>query len=71
MPIERTGSDVLIIGGGLAGSFAAIKAKDSGVGKVTLVSKGKLGKDGISTFGAGVYMVAFPEDDRDALFSKF
>ena len=57
----------MVIGGGLAGAFAAIKAKESGAERVTLISKGKLGKDGISTFAAGVFQPAFPEDDKEAL----
>jgi len=57
----------MVIGGGLAGAFAAIKAKESGAETVTLISKGKLGKDGISTFAAGVFQPAFPEDDKEAL----
>lgn len=61
-------TDVLVIGGGLAGAFAAIKAKEAGTKKVTLVSKGKLGKDSVATFGAGVYAMFLPEDDRDVMF---
>jgi succinate dehydrogenase/fumarate reductase flavoprotein subunit len=67
MLMETIETDVLVIGGGLAGAFAAIKAKESGTERVTLVSKGKLGKDGISTFAAGVFQPAFPEDDTKAL----
>jgi len=65
--METIESDVLVIGGGLAGAFAAIKAKESGAERVTLISKGKLGKDGISTFAAGVFQPAFPEDDKEVL----
>jgi len=67
---ERIETDILVLGGGLAGTFAAIKAKETGTGKVTLVSKGKLGKDSISTFAAGVFRGVFPEDDRDEWFKK-
>lgn len=70
MTAERIETDILVIGGGLAGSFAAIKAKETGADKVTLVSKGKLGKDSISSFAAGVYRAFFPEDDREAWFTK-
>lgn len=69
MVVKRLGTDILVIGGGLAGAFAAIKAKEAGAEKVTLVSKGKLGKDSISTFGAGIFIMVFPEDDRDAQFN--
>ncbi len=71
MQLETLEVDVLVIGGGLAGSTAAIKAKESGVERVALVSKGKLGKDSISTFAAGVFQPAFPDDDKDVLVKMF
>jgi succinate dehydrogenase/fumarate reductase flavoprotein subunit len=70
MTAEIVETDILVIGGGLAGAFAAVKAREAGTDKVTMVSKGKLGKDSISTFAAGVYRVAFPEDDKEAWFRK-
>ncbi|MDP2916798.1 MAG: FAD-binding protein, partial [Dehalococcoidia bacterium] len=65
-------TDVLVIGGGLGGAYAAIKAREAGVSKVTLVSKGKLGKDSVATFAAGVWAGGFfpEEDDRDTEFKK-
>ena len=63
-------TDVLIIGGGISGSLAAIKAREAGVERVALVSKGKLGKDSISTFAAGVWIAFFPEDDKDSLYRR-
>jgi succinate dehydrogenase/fumarate reductase flavoprotein subunit len=71
MQLETLEVDVMVIGGGLAGATAAIKAKESGVEKVALVSKGKLGKDSISTFAAGVFQPAFPGDDKNALFKMY
>jgi len=44
-------TDVLVIGGGMAGCFAAIKAKEQGV-DVTLVDKGYAGKSGQTPFAA-------------------
>ena len=44
----------MIIGGGISGLFAAIKAREQGV-KVTLVDKGYVGKTGASIFGGGFY----------------
>ncbi len=64
-------TDMLVIGGGLGGTFAGVKAKEAGAGKVTLVSKGKLGKDSCSTFAAGVFTLVLPEDDKDALFETY
>ena len=51
-------ADVLVIGGGMAGCFAAIKARDKGVA-VTLVDKGYAGKSGQSPF-AGSFSVFCP-----------
>lgn len=45
-------TDLLVIGGGLAGAFAAIKARGAGCERVMVVSKGRLGKDSISSFDA-------------------
>lgn len=56
-------ADVLVIGGGLAGASAAIKARDKGA-KVLLVDKGTVARSGVSVFAAGVYSVKFPEDDK-------
>jgi succinate dehydrogenase / fumarate reductase flavoprotein subunit len=64
-------SDVLVVGGGLAGSFAAIKAREAGAETVTLISKGLLGKDSISTFAAGVWIAFMPEDDKEELMKTF
>ena len=52
-------TDVLVIGGGMAGCFAAIKAKEKGV-DVTLVDKGYVSKSGQSPF-AGTFVVFNPE----------
>ena len=59
-------ADVLIVGGGLAGCTAAIKAREQGV-SVILVDKGYVGKSGQTPF-AGSYCVFNPEwgDDLDA-----
>jgi succinate dehydrogenase/fumarate reductase flavoprotein subunit len=53
-------TDVLVIGGGIAGCFAAIKARGRGL-DVTIVDKAYAGKSGAG-IGAGVgYMVFNPE----------
>ena len=67
MPKEKViETDVLVVGGGMAGLFAAIKAKEQGV-DVTLVDKGYAGKSGQTPF-AGSFVVFNPEwgDDLDA-----
>jgi succinate dehydrogenase/fumarate reductase flavoprotein subunit len=45
-------TDVLVVGGGMAGCFAAIKAREEGV-DVTLVDKGYVGKSGQTPFAGG------------------
>ncbi|WP_297089332.1 FAD-dependent oxidoreductase [uncultured Draconibacterium sp.] len=47
-------TDVLVIGGGMAGLFAAVKAHDSGA-NVVLVSKGRLGSSGQTPFAKGIF----------------
>ncbi|TKB24802.1 FAD-binding protein [Desulfopila sp. IMCC35006] len=47
-------SDVLVIGGGMAGLFATVKAHDAG-SKVILVSKGRLGSSGQTPFAKGIF----------------
>ena len=59
------GIDVLVAGGGIAATFAAIKAKEAGAKRVVQVDKGTVGKTGNSCFAAGVIHVCFPEDDLD------
>jgi succinate dehydrogenase/fumarate reductase flavoprotein subunit len=56
-------TDVLVIGGGMAGLFTAIKARERGV-DVTLVDKGYTGKSG-STPYAFWYVVYNPEWGHD------
>lgn len=69
--MEEISSDILVIGGGVAGCFAAIKAKQGGVDNVLIVDKGYVGKSGCSTFAAGSFKCFIPgEDDFDLWFSK-
>jgi len=59
-------SDVLVVGGGMAGCFAAIKAREAGA-TVTLADKGTCGKAGQTPFAGG--MLVFNEawgDDLEA-----
>lgn len=54
--------DVLVVGGGLAGCWAAIRAKDF-ADRVLLVDKSKVSRSGASTFAAGTMLCPLPEDD--------
>ena len=51
---EQREVDVLVIGGGMAGLFAAVKAHDAGA-KVLIVSKGHLGSSGLTPFAKGIF----------------
>ncbi|MBI9039211.1 MAG: FAD-binding protein [Bacteroidales bacterium] len=51
---QKNETDVLVIGGGIAGLFAAIKAYDAG-SKVMMVSKGRLGSSGQTPFAKGIF----------------
>ncbi|MHC4230535.1 MAG: FAD-dependent oxidoreductase, partial [Planctomycetota bacterium] len=55
-------SDVLIIGGGFGGLWAALRAAECGA-SVALVDKSFAGKSGHSYFAGGAMMVLLPEDD--------
>ena len=57
-------SDVLIIGGGYGGLWAAMRASECG-SSVTLVDKSFAGKSGYSYFASGTRMVKLPEDSLD------
>ena len=46
--------DVLVIGSGMAGVFAAVKAHDAGA-RVIMVSKGRLGSSGLTPFAKGIF----------------
>ncbi|MFZ7110868.1 MAG: FAD-dependent oxidoreductase [Desulfatiglandales bacterium] len=61
---EVTRSDVLIIGGGFGGLWAALRAAERG-STVILVDKSFAGKSGHSFFAGGAMMVLLPEDDPD------
>jgi succinate dehydrogenase/fumarate reductase flavoprotein subunit len=68
---EEITTDILVVGGGTAGCFAAIKAKERGVDDVLVVDKGCVGKSGCSKFAAGSFKCFIPEeDDYDTWFSK-
>jgi len=53
-------TDVLVIGGGIAGCFAAIRAKEQGL-NVVVVDMGHAGKTGATSFALLGYMVYNPD----------
>ena len=63
IPMNMTITDLLVIGGGMAGFFAAIKAKEKGL-DVTLVDKAYAGKSGSTPYGFW-YVVYNPDWGHD------
>jgi succinate dehydrogenase / fumarate reductase flavoprotein subunit len=63
--VEILDADVLIIGGGVAGTVAAIKARSTGAG-VLLVDKSTVGWAGQAAMSGGFVWVIAPEDDLEA-----
>jgi succinate dehydrogenase/fumarate reductase flavoprotein subunit len=64
MTHEVIETDVLVVGSGVAGFFAAIRAKEAGV-DVVVVDKAQSGFSGASAHGAQNIRVMFPGDDLD------
>jgi len=64
MTTETVETDVLVIGSGVAGFFAAIRAKEAGV-SVVVVDKEQSGFSGASAHGAQNIRVIFPGDRLD------
>ena len=58
-------TDVLVIGGGIAGAFAAYQARQSGA-RVLLVDRSYFGRSGCSALASGVYPSYMPGDSIDA-----
>ncbi|MGB5667398.1 MAG: FAD-binding protein [Maribacter sp.] len=60
--VDKLSTDVLVIGSGMAGLFAAVKAHDAGA-KVLMVSKGRLGASGQTPFAKGIFAYD-PENEK-------
>ncbi len=65
---QENETDVLVIGSGMAGLFAAVKAHDAGA-KVMMVSKGRLGSSGLTPFAKGIF--AYDEKTSDYSLDEF
>ena len=66
---ERLTTDVLVIGGGLAGLWAAIRAREQGQ-CVLIVEKGFAGASGCSVFAGAVVLCLTPDDDLDTFIAE-
>lgn len=62
---DRLETDVLVIGGGGAGIFAALHAREAGM-RVTLIDKGTVGCSGLSPWAGGVHIFDPDSGDRAA-----
>jgi len=63
-----TETDLLVIGGGIAGLFATVKAHDAGA-KTIMVSKGRLGSSGQTPFAKGIF--AYDPETSDYSIDEF
>lgn len=62
-------TDVLVIGGGLAGIFAALQAAESGA-RVTLLDKGSIGHSGMSPWAAEIAACTVTPDAMEQTLSR-
>ena len=58
-------TDVLVIGGGIAAVFAALRAKENGA-QVLLVDKGSVGRSGQTPFATAIAIFDEEKQDRDS-----
>lgn len=65
-----TDTEVLVLGGGISGLIASIKAAESGAKQVLVVDKAKAGRSGCSHFGAGVFRTYIKEEDNFDVIRK-
>ncbi|CAH0536513.1 FAD-dependent oxidoreductase [Vibrio marisflavi] len=65
---EDLQADVLVIGGGMAALFAAIKAHDAGA-SVLMVSKGRVGSSGLTPFAKGIF--CYDKSNADMTIDEF
>ena len=68
--VEVLQTDVLVIGGGFAGTWASLRAADLGA-SVTLVDKAYVSKSGASTMSGGITTCPLDTDDLDLWAREF
>jgi succinate dehydrogenase/fumarate reductase flavoprotein subunit len=65
MRIEPIATDLLIVGSGFAGLWAAISAREAGVRRVAVVDKAAIAMSSQSRLCAGATIYCLPEDDSE------
>ena len=68
--VEMVDADVLVVGGGFAGAWAALRAATLGA-DVVLVEKAYVSRSGASTMSGGVTTAPFDADDLSAWVEEF
>src|ERR1019366_8659881 len=68
--IERIDLDVLVVGGGFAGVWAALRAAELGA-NVVLAEKAFVSRAGASTMSGGVTAAPFDRDDLTVWAAEF
>lgn len=69
-PAKRFDTDVLVVGGGLAGILAAHRAREAGL-RVTVLDKGSVGFSGMSPWAADIADCACTPADVPAALARF
>jgi succinate dehydrogenase/fumarate reductase flavoprotein subunit len=67
---ERVDCDVLVVGGGFGGCFAALRASELGA-QVVLVEKAHVSRSGASTMSGGVTTAPLDSDDLNVWATEF
>jgi succinate dehydrogenase/fumarate reductase flavoprotein subunit len=65
LKIEHFDTDLLIVGSGFAGLWAAISAREAGVERVAVVDKAAIAMSSQSRLCAGATIYCLPEDDTE------
>lgn len=68
--IQEIETDVLVIGGGFGGAWAALRARELGA-SVALIEKAHVSRSGASTMSGGVTTAPFDSDDLDVWAEEF
>lgn len=63
MRFDPIRTDLLIVGSGFAGLWAAIAAREAGVDRVAIVDKASIAMSSQSRMCAGATIYCLPEDD--------